>query len=90
MQAEWQHGSLMDLVLLPLVPYLVWAIAYYIKVCHVSEALLLCRRSQAYTFGSLSLLPSSDDHQMWRAAQHVCVSAADLCGQLTKDPGSWV
>lgn len=32
-QAEWQHGSLMDLVVLPLVPYLLWAIAYYVKVC---------------------------------------------------------
>ena len=32
-QAEWQHGSLMDLVVLPQVPFLLWAIAYYVKVC---------------------------------------------------------
>lgn len=31
-KAEWQHGSLHNLVLLPLLPYLLWAIAYYIKV----------------------------------------------------------
>ena len=28
---EWEHASLTDLVLLPLLPYLVWAFVYYGK-----------------------------------------------------------
>lgn len=28
---EWEHASLTDLVLLPLLPYLVWAFIYYGK-----------------------------------------------------------
>jgi hypothetical protein len=31
-KARWHHGSLLDLVLLPFLPYLLWAVAYYIKV----------------------------------------------------------
>lgn len=31
-KADWQHGSLYNLVLLPLIPYLLWAVAYYVKV----------------------------------------------------------
>ena len=33
-KACWHHGSLLDLVLLPFLPYLLWAVAYYIKVAH--------------------------------------------------------
>ena len=29
---EWDAASLMQLVLLPCVPYLLWAVLYYIKV----------------------------------------------------------
>ena len=29
---RWHHGSLLDLVVLPVLPYLLWAVAYYIKV----------------------------------------------------------
>ena len=29
--SEWEHASLTDLVLLPLLPYLVWAFIYYGK-----------------------------------------------------------
>ena len=31
-KARWHHGSLLDLVVLPFLPYLLWAVAYYIKV----------------------------------------------------------
>ena len=33
-KARWHHGSLLDLVLLPFLPYLLWAVAYYIKVAY--------------------------------------------------------
>ena len=36
-KADWHHGSLWQLVVLPVLPYLLWAIAYYVKV---SAALL--------------------------------------------------
>jgi hypothetical protein len=29
--AQWESGSLRDLVLLPMLPYLLWAVLYYIK-----------------------------------------------------------
>lgn len=31
---EWQNATLVQLVLLPCVPYLLWAVLYYTKVCH--------------------------------------------------------
>ena len=31
--AEWHEASLLDLVVLPMIPYLVWALLYYVKVC---------------------------------------------------------
>ena len=31
-QADWHHGSLLQLVLIPFLPYLAWAAAYYVKV----------------------------------------------------------
>lgn len=31
-KAEWSHGSFLELVIFPLLPYLLWAICYYIKV----------------------------------------------------------
>lgn len=31
-KAEWTRGSLVNLVAIPLLPYLAWAILYYIKV----------------------------------------------------------
>ena len=38
---RWHHGSLLDLVVLPFLPYLLWAVAYYIKVaiCDQSSTL---------------------------------------------------
>lgn len=30
--AEWEHGGMRDLVLLPMLPYIVWAALYYLKV----------------------------------------------------------
>ena len=30
--AEWHDASLLDLVVLPMIPYLVWALLYYVKV----------------------------------------------------------
>lgn len=37
-KAEWADGSFLDLVVIPLLPYLLWAICYYIKVFVVSNA----------------------------------------------------
>ena len=31
--AEWHEASLLDLVVLPMIPYLIWALLYYVKVC---------------------------------------------------------
>ena len=31
-QADWHHGSTLQLVLIPFLPYLAWAAAYYVKV----------------------------------------------------------
>ncbi len=31
-QAEWIRGSVVNLVAIPLLPYLAWAVLYYIKV----------------------------------------------------------
>lgn len=31
--AEWHEATLLDLVVLPMIPYLVWALLYYVKVC---------------------------------------------------------
>jgi len=36
-KAEWTRGSLVNLVAIPLLPYLAWAILYYIKVFVVSS-----------------------------------------------------
>lgn len=36
-KAEWQHGSLTSLVVIPLLPYLLWAVAYYIKIFVISS-----------------------------------------------------
>ena len=30
--AEWHEATLLDLVVLPMIPYLVWALLYYVKV----------------------------------------------------------
>ena len=30
--AEWHEATLLDLVVLPMIPYLTWALLYYIKV----------------------------------------------------------
>lgn len=30
--AEWHEASLLDLVVLPMIPYLTWALLYYVKV----------------------------------------------------------
>lgn len=31
-KADWHHGSIVALVLIPILPYLAWAVAYYVKV----------------------------------------------------------
>jgi len=37
---EWEDASLKDLVLLPLLPYLCWALVYYAKARHAGASLL--------------------------------------------------
>ena len=36
--AEWHEASLLDLVVLPMIPYLIWALLYYVKVCRCPQA----------------------------------------------------
>lgn len=36
-KADWHHGSLWQLVVLPVLPYLLWAIAYYVKIFMISS-----------------------------------------------------
>ena len=36
--AEWHEASLLDLVVLPMIPYLTWALLYYVKVCRCPPA----------------------------------------------------
>ena len=38
--AEWHEATLLDLVVLPMIPYLVWALLYYIKVMTSINGLL--------------------------------------------------
>ena len=62
---EWEHASLTDLVLLPLLPYLVWACIYYGKA-RAGQG-LLAPHSLAC---SKSLVPDSRSRSSLRAAAH--------------------
>jgi hypothetical protein len=44
-RAHWESASLGELVLLPLLPYLAWAVFYYVKVGGSREALPCTRRA---------------------------------------------
>ena len=34
--AEWHEATLLDLVVLPMIPYLTWALLYYVKVSKIN------------------------------------------------------
>lgn len=59
-KAEWQHGSLYNLVLLPLLPYLLWAIAYYIKIFVVSS-----KKIQARGYETLYQFATANDRSLF-------------------------
>ena len=40
--AEWHDASLLDLVVLPMIPYLVWALLYYVKVTPLPSLPVQC------------------------------------------------
>lgn len=33
---RWQHASVLELVVLPMLPYLTWSLCYYLKIFVVS------------------------------------------------------
>ena len=53
---EWEHASLTDLVLLPLLPYLVWAFIYYGKARAQQAPSAHCARTWKTCY---SLLPTA-------------------------------
>jgi hypothetical protein len=34
--SKWQHATLLELVVLPMLPYLTWSVCYYLKIFVVS------------------------------------------------------
>ncbi len=83
--AEWHDASLLDLVVLPMIPYLVWALLYYVKVaplpslpvqccCHV-----LCTSAQlldivAQSCSSTLLNEKDAMTSFTQALQHDCLN----------------
>ena len=45
--AEWHEATLLDLVVLPMIPYLIWALLYYVKVCLILVGMLVLEPNQA-------------------------------------------
>ena len=46
--AEWHEATLLDFVVLPMIPYLVWALLYYVKVLAGQQTYCAIKRSTAY------------------------------------------
>lgn len=45
--AEWHEATLLDLVVLPMIPYLIWALLYYVKVCPIRMGMLVLEPNKA-------------------------------------------
>lgn len=45
--AEWHEATLLDLVVLPMIPYLIWALLYYVKVCPIWMGMLVLEPNKA-------------------------------------------